>query len=112
MYYEVETSSGNKGVVVYEVHEVYVYIPAELSAAGFELKISGTVRITDKVCTYPLVYTFVLSKWSCHTTVDSRGNVLSMIIRPSPNSILVSQAIPSYSPHIGPPARVVCLSNY
>lgn len=50
VYYEVETSSGNTGVVVYEVHEVYVYIPAELSAAGVELKIGGTVRIIDKVC--------------------------------------------------------------
>ena len=39
VHYEVETSSGKTGVVVYEVHEVYVYIPAELSAAGFELKI-------------------------------------------------------------------------
>ena len=51
VHYEVETSSGKTGVVVYEVHEVYVYIPAELSAAGFELKIGGIVRITDRVRT-------------------------------------------------------------
>ena len=49
VHYEVETSSGRTGVVVYEVHEVYVHIPAELSAAGFELKIGGIVRITDRV---------------------------------------------------------------
>lgn len=35
------------GVVVYVVNEVYVYIPAELSAAGFELKIAGSVKIKD-----------------------------------------------------------------
>ena len=49
VHYEIETSGGKPGVVVYEVYEVYVYIPAELSAAGFELKIGGVVRITDKV---------------------------------------------------------------
>ncbi len=49
VHYEIETSGGQPGVVVYEVHEVYIYIPAELSAAGFELKICGVVRITDKV---------------------------------------------------------------
>ncbi|XP_064396833.1 TBC1 domain family member 15-like [Halichondria panicea] len=48
VHYEIETSGGQPGVVVYEVHEVYIYIPAELSAAGFELKICGVVRITDK----------------------------------------------------------------
>ena len=46
--YEVETSLG-RGIVVYEVGEVFIYIPAELSAAGFELKITGRVRITDQV---------------------------------------------------------------
>lgn len=50
VHYEIETSSGGRGVVVYEVHEVYVYIPPELSAAGFELKIGGVIRITDRVC--------------------------------------------------------------
>ena len=49
VYYEVETSTGNKGIVVHEVGEVYIYIPAELSAAGFELKIAGSVRVIDKV---------------------------------------------------------------
>ncbi len=49
VHYDVETSAGGRGIVVYEVNEVYVYIPAELSAAGFELKIAGCVRITDKV---------------------------------------------------------------
>lgn len=51
VYYEVETSTGSKTIVVYRVHEVYVHIPPELSAAGFELKIGGTVIITDQVCT-------------------------------------------------------------
>ena len=50
VYYEVETSTGRKAIVVYRVHEVYVHIPPELSAAGFELKICGTVIIIDQVC--------------------------------------------------------------
>ena len=49
VYYEVETSTGRTAIVVYRVHEVYVHIPPELSAAGFELKIGGTVVITDQV---------------------------------------------------------------
>ncbi len=49
VHYDVETSGGGRGIVVYEVKEVYIYIPAELSAAGFELKIAGCVSITDKV---------------------------------------------------------------
>ncbi len=48
VHYEVETSLG-RGIVVYDVGEVFIYIPAELSAAGFELKIAGRVRITDQV---------------------------------------------------------------
>ena len=43
-------SPSTKGIVVYTVNEVYIYIPAEHSAAGFELKIAGSVKITDKVC--------------------------------------------------------------
>lgn len=35
------------GVLVYTVNEVYIYIPTELSAAGFELKIAGSVTIKD-----------------------------------------------------------------
>lgn len=35
------------GVLVHVVSEVYIYIPAELSAAGFELKIAGSVKIKD-----------------------------------------------------------------
>ena len=35
---------------VHEVAEVYVYIPPELSAAGVELKLAGSVRIVNKVC--------------------------------------------------------------
>ena len=46
---EPEGSPREEGILVYEVDEVYIYIPAELSAAGFELKIGGSVRITDKV---------------------------------------------------------------
>lgn len=38
-----------KEIVVHAVDEVYIYIPAELSAAGFEIKIAGSVRIVDKV---------------------------------------------------------------
>lgn len=34
---------------VHEVGEVYVYIPPELSAAGVELKIMGSVRVVNKV---------------------------------------------------------------
>ena len=34
---------------LHEVAEVYVYIPPELSAAGVELKLVGSVRVTDKV---------------------------------------------------------------
>ena len=37
-------------VIAFQVNEVYIYIPAELSAAGFELKIAGSVRISEKVC--------------------------------------------------------------
>ena len=37
------------GVLVYEVKQVYIYIPSELSATGFELKIAGLVRIVRKV---------------------------------------------------------------
>ena len=48
VHYEVETSIG-RGIAVYEVGEVFIYIPAELSAAGFELKITGRVRIADQV---------------------------------------------------------------
>ena len=44
-----DSATKDKEIVVYEVNEVYVYIPAELSAAGFELKIAGSVNITDKV---------------------------------------------------------------
>ena len=36
-------------VLVHSVDEVYIYIPAELSAAGYELKIRGSVKIVDKV---------------------------------------------------------------
>lgn len=35
------------GVMVHMVNEVYIYIPAELSAAGFELQIPGSVKIKD-----------------------------------------------------------------
>ena len=34
---------------IHEVSEVYVYIPPELSAAGVELKIAGSVRVINKV---------------------------------------------------------------
>ena len=41
--------SDGDGVLVYEVKQVYIYIPSELSATGFELKIAGLVRIVKKV---------------------------------------------------------------
>lgn len=44
-----EPPGNSRGVIVYVVNEVYLYIPAEVSAAGFELKIAGSIRITDKV---------------------------------------------------------------
>ena len=37
------------GSLVYEVKEVYIYIPAEFSAARVELKISGSVVVVNKV---------------------------------------------------------------
>lgn len=37
-------------VIAHQVNEVYICIPAELSAAGFELKIAGSVRVSEKVC--------------------------------------------------------------
>lgn len=40
--------SDGDGVLVYEVKQVYIYIPSELSATGFELKIAGLVRIVKK----------------------------------------------------------------
>ena len=48
---EQETSFGGEeaSTVVHEVGEVYVYIPPELSAAGVELKIVGSVRVINKV---------------------------------------------------------------
>ena len=46
---EQETNVGRRGIVVHEVEEVYIYIPAEISAAGFELQIGGVVRVEDRV---------------------------------------------------------------
>lgn len=44
-------SQGNvtMGKLVCEVKQVFIHIPAEQSAAGFELKIAGLVRIVTKV---------------------------------------------------------------
>ena len=36
-------------MAAYEVNEVYLHIPAELSAANVELKIRGAIRLVDKV---------------------------------------------------------------
>lgn len=44
-----------KEIVVYMVNEVYICIPVEHSAAGFELKIAGSVKIADKVCWCALI---------------------------------------------------------
>ena len=50
---EQDSDGGRRGIVVHEVEEVYIYIPAEISAAGFELKIAGVVRVEDKVSCTP-----------------------------------------------------------
>ena len=50
---EQDIDGGRRGIVVHEVEEVYIYIPAEISAAGFELKIAGVVRVEDKVSCTP-----------------------------------------------------------
>ena len=34
---------------LHEVAEVYVYIPPEISAAGVELKLAGSVRVVNRV---------------------------------------------------------------
>lgn len=44
-----DVKESQKLVTTFEVKSVYIYIPAELSATGFELKISGVVRILRKV---------------------------------------------------------------
>ena len=49
VYREVETSGGRRAMAIFEVGEVYIHIPTELSAAGFELKRAGTVMVTDRV---------------------------------------------------------------
>lgn len=42
-------ATNSQGERIYEVKQVYICIPAELSATGFELKIGGLVRIVRKV---------------------------------------------------------------
>ncbi len=85
VHYEIETSGGKPGVVVYEVYEVYVYIPAELSAAGFELKIGGVVRITDKVqhdgCGYSMEISgrIAMVVEICKTYLDLDHNFICML---------------------------------
>lgn len=44
-----DSGSVRKKITVHVVNEVYIYIPAELSAAGFEIKIAGSLNITDEV---------------------------------------------------------------
>lgn len=46
---EATTRQYSEKDVIHEVKNVFVYIPAELSATGFELKINGIVRIVKKV---------------------------------------------------------------
>lgn len=45
---QVEATS-SQGERIHEVKQVYIYIPAELSATGFELKIAGSICIIHKV---------------------------------------------------------------
>lgn len=47
---KVESPVVSIDMATYEVDEVYLHIPAELSAANVELKIKGAVRLVDKVC--------------------------------------------------------------
>ena len=46
---EATTRQYSEKDVIHEVKNVFVYIPVELSATGFELKINGIVRIVKKV---------------------------------------------------------------
>ena len=56
----VGTTAGGQAVL-HEVGEVYVYIPPELSAAGVELKIVGSVRVINKVyCMYVLLAAYTI----------------------------------------------------
>ena len=46
---KVEGPAASTDMAVYEVNEVYLHIPAELSAATVELQIKGAVRLIDEV---------------------------------------------------------------
>ena len=64
---EQEINVGRRGIVVHEVEEVYIYIPAEISAAGFELQIGGVVRVEDRVS---CILTFDLGRLVNYATVS------------------------------------------
>lgn len=48
-YSKVEVPAASADMAAYEVNEVYLHIPAELSAATVELQIKGAVRLVDEV---------------------------------------------------------------
>ena len=45
----VTKSSSSKSTTIHEVKNVFISIPPELSATGFELKISGSVKLISEV---------------------------------------------------------------
>eukprot|EP00731_Ephydatia_muelleri_P039230 Em1242g1a len=47
-YSKVEVPAASADMAAYEVNEVYLHIPAELSAATVELQIKGAVRLVDE----------------------------------------------------------------
>ena len=77
-----------EGRLIYEVKQVYIHIPAEQSAARFELKIAGVVRIITKVCglyqyvahyiVYRYIYIYIIIivpqcvRAGLHSTINQR----------------------------------------
>ena len=45
----VVTKSSSKPTTIHEVKNVFISIPPELSATGFELKISGSIKLFSEV---------------------------------------------------------------
>ena len=74
---EQETNVGRRGIVVHEVEEVYIYIPAEISAAGFELQIGGVVRVEDRVS---CILTFDLGRIVQYATMVQSVNHQQLLL--------------------------------
>lgn len=47
------------GKVVHEVKQVFIHIPAEQSAARFELKIAGLIKVLTKVSSFPMLHMII-----------------------------------------------------